>query len=226
MSTDLIETSGTNLSLFSAQGFELVQRMAKAFSSSSLVPKHYQGPSGLGNCIIALNMAQRIGSDPLMTMQNLYVVHGTPAWSAQFLIATFNTCGRFSSIHYKWQGKEGSDDWGCRAIATEKETGEVLEGSLITIALAKAEGWHGKQGSKWKTMPEQMLKYRAAAWFVRAYAPEIAMGLHCVEEIEDCGPVRTTGSKVTMQSLESLAAEPDEVEEAGDEALASSELDK
>src|SRR5690606_39119907 len=127
--------------------------------------------------IIALNMAQRIGSDPLMTMQNLYVVHGTPAWSAQFLIATFNACGRFSAIDYEWEGKPGSDDWGCRAVAVEEATGRKLVGALVTIALAKAEGWHGKAGSKWKTMPEQMLRYRAAAWMVRAYAPEIAMGL-------------------------------------------------
>ena len=205
MSTEMIRTEGTALSLFSADGFELVQRMAKAFASSTMVPKQYQGPAGIANCIIALNMAQRIGSDPLMTMQNLYVVHGTPAWSAQFLIATFNACGRFSAIDYEWEGKPGSDDWGCRAVAVEEKTGRKLVGALVTIALAKAEGWHGKAGSKWKTMPEQMLRYRAASWMVRAYAPEIAMGLHSADEIEDSyNPRPANGSKVTMQSVESL----------------------
>jgi len=208
MSTELkeIETNGTQLSVFTLEGFELVQRMAKAFSSSTLVPKHYQGPAGLGNCIIALNMAQRIGSDPLMTMQNLYIVHGTPSWSSQFLIATFNTCGRYSSIRYKFFGKEGSDDWGCRAYATELATSEVLEGSLITIKLSKAEGWYAKTGSKWQTMPEQMLKYRAASWLVRAYAPEIGMGLHCVEELEDVGP-QNNGRKITAIDLENITGE-------------------
>lgn len=206
MSTDMIRTEGTALSLFSADGFELVQRMAKAFSSSTMVPKQYQGAAGIANCIIALNMAQRIGSDPLMTMQNLYVVHGTPAWSAQFLIATFNACGRFSAIDYEWEGKPGSDEWGCRAVSIEEKTGRKLVGALVTIALAKAEGWHGKTGSKWKTMPEQMLRYRAAAWMVRAYAPEIAMGLHCADEIEDSYiPKSMNGSKVTMHSIETLA---------------------
>lgn len=200
-----IPSGGTHLAVFSRDGFELLQRMANAFTTSALVPKMYQGKDGFGNCMIALNMAQRIGSDPLMTMQNLYVVHGKPAWSAQFLIATFNTCGRFSPIKYEWVGKEGKDDWGCRAYATELATGEIIKGSLVTIAMSKAEGWYAKDGSKWKTMPEQMLRYRSAAWFVRACAPEIAMGMHCADEVEDAeGQSNRNGSKATARSLEDL----------------------
>jgi hypothetical protein len=42
-----------------------------------------------------------------------------------------------------------------------------------------------KAGSKWKTMPELMMRYRAAAFFGRLYAPEITMGMHSVEEVVD-----------------------------------------
>ena len=80
----------------SQQSFELAQRAAKLLSTSTLVPKEYQG--NLSNCVIALNMASRIDADPLMVMQNLVVVHGRPTWSSQFLIATVNTCGRFSAL--------------------------------------------------------------------------------------------------------------------------------
>lgn len=169
-------------------GFELIQRAAKLLSQSSLVPKEYQGAGGMPNCVIALNMAHRIGADPLMVMQNLYVVHGRPSWSAQFLIATFNTCGRFTALRFEFFGTKNTDDWGCRAWAVEKATGEKLFGADINLTLAKAEGWYGKAGSKWKTMTQQMLMYRAAAWFVRAYAPELAMGLQTSDEIEDIGP--------------------------------------
>jgi hypothetical protein len=164
-------------------GFELAQRAAKLLASSTLVPKQYQG--NLANCVIALNIAQRTGADPLMVMQNLYVVHGTPSWSAQFLIAAFNQSGKFSSLRYEWSGTEGKDDWSCRAWALEKSTNETLRGAWVSIALAKKEGWYAKQGSKWVTMPQQMLMYRAASWFVRAYAPELAMGLNTAEEIRD-----------------------------------------
>jgi hypothetical protein len=165
------------------QGFELLQRGAKLLASSSLVPKEYQG--NLPNCVIAMNMAQRVGADPLQVMQNLYVVHGRPGWSSQFLIATFNQCGKFSALRYEWTGNEGKDDWACRAYAVEKATGETLKGSWVSVGTAKKEGWYDKNGSKWKTMPQQMLMYRAASWFVRAYAPELSMGLQTVDEVRD-----------------------------------------
>lgn len=170
----------------SLKGFELAQRAATLLSKSTLVPKEYQ--SNLPNCVIALNMATRMNADPLMVMQNLYIVHGRPGWSSQFLISTFNTSGRFSALRYEWVGEEGKDNWGCRAWAIEKETGEKLVGSTITIGLAKKEGWYSKTGSKWQTMPQQMLMYRAAAWFIRAYAPELAMGMHTQDEIIDMPP--------------------------------------
>ena len=186
MSNGVIESVRSDEVGFGSKGsFELMQRAAKLLASSSLVPKIYQGDGGVPNCVIALNMALRIGADPLMVMQNLYVVHGNPAWSAQFLIATFNTCGRFSAIRYRFTGERGTDNWGCVANSIELGTGELIEGSEVTIALAKKEGWYAKSGSKWQTMPQQMLMYRAAAWFVRAYAPELAMGIKTVDEVED-----------------------------------------
>ena len=77
-------------------GFEAMQRNAKLFSGSSIVPQQYRGVCNLGNCFIASDMAIRMGANPLMVMQNLYIVHGNPAWSAQFLIAAFNRSGCFS----------------------------------------------------------------------------------------------------------------------------------
>lgn len=171
----------------SSASFEFTQRAATLLSKSTLVPKDYQG--NLPNCVIALNMASRMGADPLMVMQNLYIVYGRPGWSSQFLISTFNTSGKFSAIRYEWVGKKGTDEFGCKAWAIEKSTGEKLEGSTVTVDISKKEGWYAKNGSKWPTMTEQMLMYRAASWFIRAYAPEMAMGMHTVEEIKDIGVV-------------------------------------
>lgn len=163
--------------------FELSLRKAKVFAASTLVPAQYQ--DNIPNCLIALNMAKRIGADELMVCQNLHIVQGKPGWSGQFLIATFNQCGRFTAMRFEWKGEEGSKDWGCRAYATEKSTGEKINGSWVTWKMVEAEGWSKKNGSKWLTMPAQMFHYRAAAFLVRAYAPEIAMGLQTVEELRD-----------------------------------------
>lgn len=199
----LVQTGGVGFE--SAGSFELLQRGATLLAKSTLVPKEYQ--NNIPNCTVALNMAARMGADPLMVMQNLYVVHGRPSWSAQFLIATFNQNGRFTAIRYEWVGERGTDSWGCRAYSTEKATGEKLTGSTITIALAKAERWYQRDGSKWVTMPEQMLMYRSAAWFVRAYAPEIAMGLQTAEEIED------TIIDVTPRRAEPIVVRPESMAE-------------
>lgn len=217
-----------SVGLTTLQGFELAQRAAKCLATSTLVPKEYQ--NNLSNCIIALNMAQRIGADPLMVMQNLVIVHGRPTWSSQFLIATFNTCGKFSALRYEFFGEPGTDGWGCRAIATELATGEKLTGTDVTIAIAKKEGWYSRNGSKWQSMPQQMLQYRAASWFVRTIAPELSMGLHTAEEIHDvydATPSASGSYEVVQTSEQPHEAAPMEVDtETGEILPASDEPDQ
>ena len=204
-----VDDSATGMD--SAAGFATLQRVATMFAAATLVPDTFK--NNLPNCAIAVHMALRMRADPLMVMQNLYVVHGRPGWSSQFLIATFNQCGRFSAIRFEWSGIEGKDDWGCTAWAIEKATGEKLAGSKITIALAKAEGWSSRAGSKWKTMPQQMMMYRAAAFFIRAYAPELAMGLPTAEEVEDIAREAIGHSEggvyPARQTLADLVSTPD-----------------
>lgn len=166
----------------SNNSWELAQRIGKAFAASSLVPAQYQ--NNLANCIVALEMANRMGASPLMVMQNLYIVHGNPGWSSKYLIACFNQSGKYSALRYEWNAKRD----GCRAWANEKATGERLVGPEVTIEMAKLEGWSTKSGSKWKTMPELMLMYRAAAFMIRTYAPEISMGLRTDDELIDITP--------------------------------------
>jgi len=178
--------------------FELEQRTAKMYSASKLVPKQYQG--NIADCTIALKMAERMGADPFMVMQNLYVVHGNPAFSAKFLIACVNACGRFTPLRYRMTGTKGEDSWGCIAWAKD-ESGEVLESAEVTMAMAKAEGWYQKQGSKWQTMPEMMLQYRSAAFFTRAYAPEVSMGMMTREELDDLPIADATVSPSPLEEM-------------------------
>ena len=173
------------------EGFQLLQRISNMFAKSSLVPKNFQG--NLPDCAIAVNMAQRLNADPLMVMQNLYVVYGTPSWSSKFLIAVFNQCGRYTSIHYEMTGEPNTDSWGCRAWACELATGERLVGPEVTIGIAKREGWYTKNGSKWQTMPEH--------WFIRTTAPELSMGLQTVEEAVDIG-AETIGVEYVQHELD------------------------
>lgn len=176
--------------------FEATQRIAMMYAMSNFIPDSYKYRNGqpleqnvvLANCTIALEMATRMQANPLMVMQNLYIVHGQPAFSSKFLIACINASKRFSPLRYEFKGEENTDDYACRAIAYEANDTkhkEPLEGDWISIRMAKTEGWINKKGSKWLTMPTQMLRYRAAAFWQRAYCPEISMGLLTAEEAQD-----------------------------------------
>jgi hypothetical protein len=180
MNTELTTTTAET------QAFELVQRQAKMLSASTLVPKEFQG--NMGNCAIALNIAKRLGADPFMVIQNIDIIHGRPSFRATFLIAMVNASGRFTPLQFRMAGEGQTRS--CVAWAKDKETGEVVEGTEITMAMAKAEGWSTKSGSKWLTMPEQMLRYRAAAFFARIYAPDITLGMQTSDELRDTPEVR------------------------------------
>lgn len=195
--------------------FEFKQRQATMLSKSTLVPKSFRG--NLADIVIAINMAERMKADVLSVMQSMHVIHGKPSFSAAFLIATFNTCGNFSSIRYELTGK--GETRGCVASATDLRTGEICTGPEVTIKIAKAEGWYDKTGSKWKTMPDLMLRYRAAAWFVRTTAPELSMGLTFEEQGDIAGQVKSRRISVdpakTLSGAVKAAMEPEVVEEVG-----------
>lgn len=239
------------IGLLNLDAFELSQRIAKMLSSSTLVPEQYRqtikvkagkdnfgnmiyrdepNPNGLANCVIALNMASRLNADPLMVMQNLYLIEGRPSWSSQFIMAAINSCGRFSALRFEledlgekeveytevvWENRQKRNvtkkitlrDMSCVAFAVERETGERIESSKITMEMAVKEGWYGKNGSKWQTMPEQMLRYRAASFFGRVYAPELLMGLRSSEEeqerIIDVTPETVVASASNFNELKS-----------------------
>ena len=217
--------------------FEVMQRMAQMYTTSTIIPETYRG--NLGNCVIALDMATRMGANPLMVMQNLYVVNGNPSWSSKFLIATINMSGKYSALRYRKRnlGKLGKvkyndleyktdasgrnrktivvkeldgtdiDNIECVAYATELSTGEVLESDPVTIEMAIKEGWYTKSGSKWVTMPSLMLTYRAAAFWQRMYCPEISMGFLTKEEADDIQDAEIVDETKPRRTLCDIAAE-------------------
>jgi len=181
------------------QGFELAQRIAKALSSSDLVPTAYKG--NVSNCLVALEYSHRVNMSVLAVMQNLHIIHGKPSPSASFIIAAINTCGRFAPLKYRMTGE--GDQARCVAWTTDA-SGEVLESPPATVEMAKKEGWYARTGSKWQSMPELMLRYRAAAFFGRLYAPEIIMGMHSAEEVEDM----KTQAQPTNSGINALREQP------------------
>lgn len=167
--------------LLDSNRFDHLWKAANVFSRSKLVPDIFQNDQP--SCFVAMQMAIRLQVDPMMFMQKSYIVHGRPGIEATLAIALANKRGPFTGpIQWKFEGK--GEARACTAFATHKETGETCE---ITIdwKTVVAEGWLSKSGSKWKTMPDMMFRYRTAMWLIRAYCPEVILGLQSVEEVID-----------------------------------------
>jgi hypothetical protein len=150
-----------------------------------------------------------------MVIQNIDIIHGRPSFRATFLIAMVNASGRFTPLQFRMAGDGQSRS--CVAWAKDKETGEVVEGTEITMAMAKAEGWSTKSGSKWLTMPEQMLRYRAAAFFARIYAPDITLGMQTSDELRDAPEVRNVTPILREEIVDPFAVAVPVIEAATEE---------
>lgn len=180
MSNDLITAE--------VQRFELEQRKAKAFSLSAFFPRHLmgQGPNGaqisVANATIVYDIAYRMNLSPLEVAQSIFIIQGKPSFETKFLVARLNTSGLLKGRLNTIVSKDGQSAY-CEAI--DAQTGAVLRGTTITMEMAKREGWLGKNGSKWQTMPTLMLKYRAQSFFINEFFPEVRLGLRTKEEIQD-----------------------------------------
>ena len=189
--TETTTLTTTSNSVFSGiRAFEDAQRIAKALASSTLIPPQFQGQQGFANCLVALEIAGRMNISPFLCMQHLHIIHGRPSWSSAFIIAMVNGCGRFTPLRFEVSGE--GESLACYAVATDIKTDQELKGPTITMLMAKKEGWSTKNGSKWATMPDLMIRYRAAAFWGRLFAGDLLVGLQTQEEVIDVESVKVS----------------------------------
>ena len=194
MPASMNESVFTNLA-----SFKDAYMIGKYFSQSNLVPQAYQQKPM--DCAIAVDIANRMGVSPMFVMQNLWVVRGIPSWSGQACMGIIKASGRYKNIKYNMTGERGKDTWGCYVSATEIATNEEITGIEVTIEMAKKEGWYSKNGSKWQTMPELMLRYRASTFFARLYCPNELMGFKVEGEVEDIAKPEPTKAVDVMAGV-------------------------
>lgn len=198
----------TSVSVFGSMDlFEQAQRMVLPLSKSTMVPEAYR--NNIPNCMVAMEMSHRVGKSVMEIMQNMQIVKGNVGWKSEYVIVSVNMSGIFKEpLDFVFS----EDRQSCYAVATRKSNGKELRGTLISMELAKAEGWLDKSGSKWKTIPEQMLMYRAATFFCRVFCPEVLAGVQTSDEIIDIGYEPTTNQS-TINNLNSKVS-PDSVYES------------
>lgn len=184
--------------LYNPAAFDQVWRAAKMFAASDLVPASYKAKPE--NCFIAIEMADRMGISPFAMLQSLVIIQGKPSMEAKLIIALVNDSGIFEDpLEYEVVGDDPfNKEFKVRAYATMKRTGKICHGPWINYKMVEGEGWLAKAGSKWKTMPDLMFRYRAASYFAKLYCPNITMGMQTREEMEDIKTVDITPQKTVV----------------------------
>lgn len=184
---------------------------AKVIARSDLVPETYHNKPE--NVLIAIDMASRTGFSLMQIMQNLYIVRGRPCWSGSFCMNAIKACGKYDKVKYVMIGEDPSArDFGVYVQAVDKSTGELVRGVTVTWDTVKAEGWDSKPGSKWKTMPELMFKYRAAAFFARTECPEVLQGVRDEYEQRDISGWEEASKAKTRITLDDVVVESEVIE--------------
>lgn len=179
----------------SSDTFNLAYQMAKGLSQSTLVPQQFQ--NNPANCLIALEQSNRLNISPMAVMQNLYIVQNKPSFSSSFIIGLINASGKYDmELQFDEEEKDGKP-YACTCW-TEKD-GRKVTGIKITMDMAEKEGWSKKNGSKWVTIPQVMLRYRAASFFARMNCPELSIGLYSKEELDDFAPIKK--SKASLNDV-------------------------
>lgn len=156
-------------------------KIAMQYANSDLVPQIFRGKPG--NVLIAMGLSEKTGIDLFTIMQNLNIIKGRVGWSGSFCKTLIERTGKFTDIEYVYVGEKGKDNFGCYLQAIQKSNGKIIKGTTVDMVMVKAENWD--INSKWKTMSEQMLGYRAASFFARLHCPEALSGIYTSEENED-----------------------------------------
>nr|DAV01098.1 MAG TPA: RecT protein [Bacteriophage sp.] len=207
--TALQEKPG-QLDYMSGDALNKAYKNAVVLSKSDLVPETYKGKPE--NVLLAMDMASRTGFSLMQIMQNLYIVRGKPSWSGSFCMNAIKACGKYDKVRFVLLGGSPTDrDFGVYVSAIDKSTWETVRGVTVTWDMVKSEGWDSKPGSKWKTMPELMFKYRAAAFFARTECPEVLQGVRDEYEQRDISGWEEPGRQKTRITLDDVVVESEVV---------------
>ena len=79
-------------------------------------------------------------------------------------------------------------------VAKRVEDQKIVKGTAVSMKIARLEGW--TKNPKYTSMPELMLRNRAATFFGRQYIPDLLLGVQTSEEVVDIQPLDVTPETV------------------------------
>lgn len=162
--------------------FGEAMEFARLMASSDMVPKDYKGKPA--NVIVAVQMGQELGLNPMQALQNIAVINGRPCLWGDAVLAIVKS-------HPKCRGVlETYDEQQQAATCVIKRQGNPDTVATFGVEDAKAAGLWGKQGP-WTQYPKRMLKMRARSFACRDAFPDALRGISSAEEMADVVDAKT-----------------------------------
>jgi len=155
---------------------ERAMRAAELIAKSDMIPKHFQGKPA--NVLLVIEHAARVGLAPMMMLQECYVVHGNLSHSGKLVKAMIDASGLYSSTSYVIETRDGKAY--CRLQAVRARDGVIVDGPVVDVEALKR-----RHKNKWDEIPDMMMRYRAAAYFMRSECPGVGLGLLTEDESEE-----------------------------------------
>lgn len=131
----------------------------------------------IGNATAAVLQGVTLGIDPLMALQQIYIIHGRPGMYAKMMIALVQSHG-----HDVWTEEGECSD--TRAVVYGRRKGsQKVERVIITMDMARKAQW--TSNAAYGKTPADMLYARAATRVCDRIASDVLKGIASVEEIQD-----------------------------------------
>lgn len=190
---------------------------AKALAAAGMIPKVYQAAPA--NVLVAIELGEALGIAPIVAINEINVINGTPSPSASLMVSLARAAGHKVRV---WNDDNGAGV--CEIIRADDP--EFTHRSVWDEKKARTAGLWGK--GHWAKDSATMLRWRAASECVRLACSEVLGGLkYTPEEMHEIAgvpvgapsPVRSESASVSSLS-DRLEAQPAEtVEEPDYDAL-------
>lgn len=152
----------------------------------------FQNVKNAYGAMAIIEYGRELGIQPVMALQSMSVINGRICIESKALLAQAMRSGVKVGIKEKTKEK---------SVIEFHRPGQEPFTETFTIEDAKKLGFLGKKN--WQQYPEEMCFWRCVAKGLRAYAPDILLGLYTVEEMNDAaGQAFGQSEKVSLKKDE------------------------
>lgn len=149
-------------------------RYAAEIAKSGLIPEAFRKRPE--NVLLAIEWGRELGLTPIASLNEIYVVHGSPSLSAKSMLMLARRAGH--RVRVTGDAKSAT----CEIVRADDL--DFPHRVTYTLDDAKQAGLMGNTG--WKAQPTNMLRWRAISNAVRLACPEVLGGIsYLPEEVEE-----------------------------------------